>query len=300
MPRLSIDKTRQLIVAGTPTCVELLRFFQSKGSWVNLPPEVAGIRHRLKIEDYVQLYDDPRKIGMCFLLAFIDPQDLKSWGQEVDAMSPQDQEKLLEEFATDLQEIGDTLEGMFELHPSEKARLAAQKLFDAMTEDEKRAATRIQQFLWSGFLAGFHNIISVMVHGEALTTLVSKAVAGDDDAFCKAVQIDRQIYTHHPYFRQRIDKAESGGESDFLARVSYRLRTPTARGKIQYPGLWTVLAMLDMLGWLDGSLTAADILDICDEAGLHLHENRIEDSIAMNKRVRAYRKMQKTALLSSH
>jgi len=287
-------------VAGTPTCVELLRFFQGKGGWISLPPEIAGIRQRLKIEDYVLLYDDVKKIGACFALAFMDAKELKTWGEELDAMTREDQEKQLEILTSDFEEIGVALERVLEISPTEQARLEAQKAFDALSVDEKLAATRFAQFMWSGFLSAFHNVIAVMVLGEALTTLVPKAIAGDDDAFCKAVQIDRQIYIHHPYFRQRIDKAESSAESEFLSRVSYRLRTPTSRGKIQYPGLWTVLATLDMLGWLDGSLTAAQILDICDEAGLHRYENRIEDPIAMNKRVRVYRRMQKTVLLSSH
>ena len=139
-----------------------------------------------------------------------------------------------------------------------------------------------------------------MVHGEPLTSLVMKAIQGDDESFCKSIQIDRQIYTHHPYSNIRISRAREHGESAFLEQVSYRLKTPTAKGRIRYPGVWTVLAMLDTLGWLDGTLTAAEILDICDAAGLELYENRIEDAGYMSKRIRDYRRMQKSISVSSH
>ncbi len=299
MLRLSIDKTRELIVAGTPTCVEALRFFQSKGGWISLPPEIAAIRERLKINNYVVLYDDPRKISMCFLCAFMQPEEIKAWDLELSALPLEKQQEQLEEFVADFEGVGDAIEKIFDIHRTADEKRQAEREFDALPEAEKQKLIRVAQFLWSGFLTAFHNIVAVMVHGETLTSLVPKAIAGDDEAFCKAIQIDRRIYSHHPYFLQRIENAQSYGEAEFLSRAMYRLQNPTARSKIRYPGLWTVLASLDTLGWLD-DLTGAEILDICDAAGLHRWENRIEDPLALNKRVRAYKKMQKNALLSSH
>ena len=115
----------------------MLRFFQGRGGWVSLPPELAGIRQSLKIESYVLLYDDPRRIGTCFALAFMAPQELKTWGEEFDAMTHEDQEKQLQEFSSGLEEIGVALEKVFDISPAEQARLEARKAFDALSDDEK-------------------------------------------------------------------------------------------------------------------------------------------------------------------
>ena len=90
---------------------------------MSLPPELAGIRQSLKIESYVLLYDDPRRIGTCFALAFMAPQELKTWGEEFDAMTHEDQEKQLQEFSSGLEEIGVALEKVFDIFPTEQARL---------------------------------------------------------------------------------------------------------------------------------------------------------------------------------
>lgn len=300
MVRLSKEKTLLLVVSGTPACVEILRYFQGKGGWIQLPSELAILRANLRIEDYVRLYDDPRRIGVCILLAFAEPGELHAWGMELGSLTVVEQEQALEEFADSISEVNREIDRVFVWPRTGAERLKVKRDFEALSEDEQKSALRTGAFLWSAFLAGFHNILAVMIHGEPLTTLVAKAVAGDDASFCKAVQVDRQLYTHHPYFRRRIELATQNAEASFLRDVSYRLQAPSAKGKIRYPGLWTVFAILDTLGWLDGSLTAEDILDICDAAKLDRYENRIEDALYVSKRLRHYRKMQKTALLSSH
>lgn len=57
--------------------------------------------------------------------------------------------------------------------------------------------------------------------------------------------------------------------------------------------------MLDALKWLD-DLTANEILDICDAAKLDRFQNRIEDTVAVNKQLARYRRYQKTGGVSMH
>ena len=56
----------------------MLRYFQGKGGWVNLPPQVTALRAYLTIESYVELYDNPAKIGICVALAFVDQETLNA------------------------------------------------------------------------------------------------------------------------------------------------------------------------------------------------------------------------------
>lgn len=144
-----------------------------------------------------------------------------------------------------------------------------------------------------------HNFLSVMVNGEKMTSLVPKAIAGDEDAFRKAVKIDRSLLSYHPYFVDRFQSAQANGEAEFLRRLSHNNSTPGLIGKISYPGLYVVFAMLESLGWLD-EISHSEILDICDKAGLDRWQNRIEDVNYVTKRLAGYRRYQRTGGVSMH
>ena len=58
-----------------------------------------------------------------------------------------------------------------------------------------------------------------------------------------------------------------------------------------------VFACLEASQWLD-DFPHAEILDICDEAGLDRYENRIEDVNYLTKRLKDYRRFQKTGAMS--
>ena len=134
-----------------------------------------------------------------------------------------------------------------------------------------------------------------MVHGTKMTSLVPRAISGDDDAFLKAVQIDRMLLLHHPYFRDRKARAQNDGETEFLSKLSYRESNPPLRGKIRYPGLYMVFGNLESIGWLD-DLRHDEILDLCEGAGLDLYQNRIEEVNFVTKRLGEYRIWRKVNL----
>lgn len=141
------------------------------------------------------------------------------------------------------------------------------------------------------FYSFFYNTLSLMVHGQKLTTLVPLALKGDKEAFCKAVQIDRNLLDGHPYFRDTYARLLAGEDKGFLDALLYRIGNPTTRGKIRYPALYMVFTVLESFNWLDG-FTASEILDICDEAKLDRFQNRIEDENFLIKRRLEYRRFQ--------
>jgi hypothetical protein len=99
------------------------------------------------------------------------------------------------------------------------------------------------------FLASFHQMLSVMVHGEKLTTLVARAKVGDDNALVKAVQIDKRILAGIPHVRERFERASAEGERDFLDALSYRLQCAPYRGKIRHKPLWSCDELKELGGW---------------------------------------------------
>lgn len=176
---------------------------------------------------------------------------------------------------------------------TEESKAKAMAELEALSDEEKKTALKHAQYFWCYFFAHFHDTLSVLVHGERLTSLVPKAIAGDKGAFCKAIQIDRSLLSYHPYFVQRRMQATENGETEFLCDIAYRERNPTFRGKIRYPALYIVFALLETVNWLN-DLKHEEILDICDQAGLDRYQSRIEDVVYLTKRLNDYRRYQKT------
>jgi hypothetical protein len=129
--------------------------------------------------------------------------------------------------------------------------------------------------------------------------LVPKALAGDKDAFARAVQIDKNLIHEHPGFKEIHQKALTEGDTDFLEKIGYRLAAPVTRGPIRYASVFVLFAMLETLGWLD-AIRHREILDICDAANLDRWQNRIEDENAITKCLQKYRRYQKTGGVSMH
>lgn len=283
---------RRLAVMLSPECGEVLASFREKrDGWVRFQPELELVRKNSGLGDtYVLTYEDELRIYSCLMRA-IYPENTEEAVKAVDAEFCQasSDEKL-----AFINEVTDeALEGLiasFDL--SDEEREKQRQLFEALPEDEKAAEIRKLQYVLAYVFAYFYNTLSLMVHGQKLTTLVPLAMQGDKEAFAKAVQIDRNLLAGHPYFKSTYERLQTGEDKDFLDAVLYRIGNPTTRGKIRFPALYMVFATLDSFRWLD-DFTASEILDICDEAGLDRFQNRIEDETYLNKRRAEYRRYQK-------
>lgn len=260
----------------------MLIALQSTDGRLQLPRKLLALKDQLKIGNYSELYDDERKINISLLLALFGADGLKELNSEVSRMSPAD----LEAFLVELAQEGESLDvsGFFPLE-TEHGKAKAVAEYEQLSEEDKIDATKHVQFFWSFFFTQFHNALSVMVHGEKLTSLVPRAIAGNEDAFCKAIQIDRSLLSYHPYFVQRRMQATEKGETEFLRNIAYRESNPTFRGKIRFPALYMVFALLETVNWLD-DLKHGEILDICDQANLDRYQSRIEDALLSTVEIR--------------
>jgi hypothetical protein len=291
-----------LVSEKAPEYVEFFREFQSyDGGWLIWPEFLLRVKANLKLDNYVLLYEDYRKINVCLFLFLMGEDGWKQWNDDLKNLSQEDQLATIEEFAQDLiDDDGQWLAEMIgEIPASPEEESEAKSLFEAMSQEEQVFLQKRASFLFLHILSAIHNYFSIMVNGEMMTSLVPKAMTGDQEAFCKAVKIDRNLITSHPYFKSRYEEAQANGEREFLRRISVNQTSPHLLGKIRYPGLYIVFAMLDALKWLD-DLTANEILDICDAARLDRFQNRIEDTVAVNKQLARYRRYQKTGGVSMH
>lgn len=290
-----------LVSKSVPEYVEFFREFQSyDGGWLKWPDKLINIKNNLKLDSYVLLYEDQKKIDLYLLLFLMGEDGLKKWNKEFKEQDEEEQLASIDAFAQELiDESGELQEIIAEFPQTPEDEIEVVKQFELLNDEEKAAQIKSLTFLFLHILPAIHNYFAVMITGELMTSLVPKAIKGDQDAFCKAVKIDRNLIVSHPYFKQRYQEAQAKGERDFLRRISTNQVSPNLIGKIRYPGLYIVFAMLDALKWLN-DLTASQILDICDAAQLDRWQNRIEDTVAVNKQLARYRRYQKTGGVSMH
>lgn len=294
---IRLEKRQALRFAKKWTFLYVEVFFGLKqdGGRVQIGERYAQIRQ--KFGSYVQLYDDERKIGVATMLAWYGEAGLKQLKEEASTWTEADIAEYLSSLASN--EHADELEEALVLPTTEDEWRKQEELVADMPEEKKQEAAKQGAFLFSGFFAQFFNTLALMTHGAKLTALVPQAIQGDQDAFMKAVQIDRQLLTHHPYFIARKQQAQDNGETEFLRALAYRESNPNLKGKIKYPGLYMLFGLLESINWLD-DLLHEEILDLCDEIGLDRFQNRIEDVNYLTKRLVEYRHFQKTGGVSMH
>ena len=286
-PLIDLNAAAHLLKISAPDWEWLLREIESKDGFFRFPPEVAQYIERFKIANYPLLYQDERAIGNAFMLAFFTPSEAIALDRELTEASLEERGEFLTEF------LGGVVEGVNEAENvwRDKTPEQAKAEFDAMAPEEQAGAIKSLQFMSMAFLAGFYQVLSVMVHRQKITALVAHAKAGDDSAFVKAVQIDPRILTTDPYFKQRFENLHAIGNEAFRRKLSYRMQCAPYRGKVRHKSLWMGFAFLDMCGHFE-TLKDREMLDLLDEAGIGGYDNRIEDVKYLNKRRNEYRQFQ--------
>lgn len=273
-----------------PKYAELLSYLHSNNQGLAFDPEIQEIQN--KISNYVVVYDDERKIGILFFLAVMGDEGYKDFKDSLNSFTDDERQEFIDYIAQDKDNIFIEAASSFEIPQTPEEWKEARELVNALPEEERKTLEKQGLYYWAFFFSSFLNFLSLMIHGTKLTTLVQRALTGDDEAFLKAVQIDRQLLISFPYFKNRKLKAQTELDTDFLRKLSYRESISPLKGKIRFPALYMVFGILEAFGWLH-ELKHSEILDICDEAKLDRFQNRIEDVNYLSKRLKDYRDWQK-------
>lgn len=291
------DTVLALVSEAAPQFLEILGDCKDAATWRKVSKRFEEVRVRLRIDNYVLIYEDERRIGSALTNAIMSPEQQQECAREFAAASQEEQLEMLHDLGRPGGEGEKLAEEMFPEDPdAQKAQIEA---FNQLDEDGKREAVKRGQFLMGFLMAWLYEFLAVMVHGEKMTSLVPKALAGDEEAFLKAIHIDKALLTLHSKFANRHRQAILDGDRTLLDKISYHLAVPVTRGRVQLAGLFAVFAMLESLGWLN-DLRHGEILDICDAARLDRWQNRIEDENAVTKALIKYRRYQKTGGVSMH
>lgn len=280
------DQAIKAAIQLTPQYAEWMHDIQKNPSQSFFDREIANIQNNLG--KYVLMYDDELKIGRALFLTLLGDEGFKEFNTEIENLSPGDQQEWLDEMAnTDNDELTEALSKIV-IPTTPEGWQAARDEAAKLPEDQRNQAAKHGAYFWCFTFSSFFNTLSLMVHGSRLTTLVPQAIIGNDDAYLKAIQIDRLLLHHYPYFRDRKFRAQDEGDKDFLSKISYRESNSLVRTKIRYPALYILFGILDTYRWLD-DLKHKEILNICDDAGLDRYQNRIEDVNYLTKRLTEYR-----------
>lgn len=293
-PVLPLDSVVASLKSSVGDVEWMLGEIESQHGWFRFPTYITQAIENLKIQSYPLLYTNERAIAAMFLRGFMDEAEIREFCDELEAASLEERGVFLQDCLAGIDNFIENL--VIPKTPVEQE--AATKEFLALSADEQKTAAKVGQHFFCFFLSSFFQSLSVMVHGEKLTSLVSQAIAGSDEAFVKAVQIDRRILTEIPFFRERFARSQFEVDQDFSDRISYRLKNAPYRGRIRYKSLWYAFAILDQAGWLN-NMAYREIREICDEVALDGFENRIQSDKHLGNRVREYREFQKRGIVTT-
>lgn len=288
------DDIAQILKSSIPDAEWLLGRIESEQGWFRFPPYLSGIISNLRIENYPLLYASEMAIVAMLLRGFMTSEEMQAFGAELEAASLGERGEIFQELARGLDEVVERIE--IPKTPEQQAQ--ARKRFEAMSPEEQQDAIRVAQHFFCFFFASFYQNLSVMVHGEKLTSLVAQAKAGNDSAFVKAIQIDKRILTADPFFSDRFNRAQMDSDSNFCDALAYRLKTAPYRGKIRHKSLWLAFSIFESAQLLD-VLSYREIMEICDEAGVGGFDNRIQSEKHLGGRLREYREFQKRGIVTT-
>lgn len=284
---IDLATAKRTLRAMVPEWVWLLKQIESDGGYVKFPRLFTDWITNLNIGNYPILYENEKLIGSAALMAVFTPSEIAALDEKLFNSTPSERGEFLDELVEEA--LG--FEREIRIPKTSGEMREANEKFAALSEEEKRSAVKFWQYLMMSLLASFYQSLSVMVHGEKLTSLVCQAKNGNDKAFAKAVQIDKRILFSIPYFSQRYARSQLEGDHKFSELIGAHLQRPPYRGKIRHKALYLAFAFLDQAGVLQ-SIKHRDLLDICNEAGIDSHASRIDDVKNLTKRLAEYRAFQ--------
>jgi hypothetical protein len=292
-PLLDLESARALLKEALQDWEWFIAHLESEQGHFRFPKQFADLIGNLRIERYPLLYEKGEAaLGVAFGLAFMSRDELQKFDGELVAATPSERGRRVLAFCGDLEALSEEIR-----FPETEEEVQREKdRFAALSTEDQAQGVRFWQFFWMGYFSIFHQYLSLMVHGEKLTALVSQAMTGSASAFAKAVQIDKRILTAIPHFSERFERAGTQGDSEFLDEVGRRVAMPPYKGKIRHKSLWMTFAVLDSLGLLR-TLSHREILDFCDSVGVGGYKNRIEDVGNLSKRLRQYFEFQERGMV---
>lgn len=243
--KVSKSQAKRLVILVLPLYLDMFHQLKSaRGGELVWPAFIVDHRRNVKADNYVDLYDDDKRLLGAMNLAIFSKADLKEIKEDIETKGidvvQADFNYLFDEFLT-------LAEGFIKKVKDDPDSIEEPDEGESYTSEQ----IKHMQYMCISSLALYHNVFSIMVYGKRLAKLVQEAIDGDDESFLKAIKVDHSLIHHHTYFKERFSTAYQSQEVGFLKRVHEKQSAPSLTGRIKHRGLYTLFYFLDMLEVLD-------------------------------------------------
>jgi len=280
-----------IIKRVAPAFLALQSHLEGTNGHLTLPKSLNRLIGGLNLGNYPELYYDENRIWIAFLLSVLTREELEEFGRDFETLSPNETGEVL---LAGLDEPDEFLE-FFERSDwgRDKRFLAvARRDFRALSAMERKLAVYRTQLRLGAYLASFYQTLSLMVWGQKLTTLVSRARDGSLVDACKAIRIDKRIQLAVPEVKHMWFEATTSGsleERELLQKAYY---TPPYKGRFSHKAAYAVFAILDQLNVLE-HLSHSVVLDMFNESSVFAGGEHVCDVKTVAKLLQKYRELRK-------
>jgi hypothetical protein len=237
-------------------------------------PKIREAMRRTNIVDWAKHYQDPTNALKTYLLMVMSPDEINKLNQDVLAMSSAEQASFLDDI---IKEVTDGLDEDDDQAPEEL--------------DPERAA----QF-WYFAMPTVYNFLAYVAHRKSIYQLVAEAMAGDDDSYLKAIQVDKSTLTHIPYFVERNRRAADEGDINFLRQIATYRQKPILRTQTRLLPLVMLLSYLYQMNMLDQLCEDMEwLLGLCEQTGIYGDGQGAADLESFKKTIRRFKNEQQIA-----
>lgn len=243
--QISKAQAKRLVTLVLPLYLQTFHELKSaRGGELVWPPSIVKQKQNMKASNYVDLYDDDKRLVGAMSLAIFNKvqhkkikEGIKNKGIDIAQAAFDDLFDEFLAFAHDLiQKIQDDPDSIEE--QGEEVSYTPEQISQ-------------MQYLFISSLALYHNVFSIMVYGKSLSKLVQEAIGGNDKSFLEAIKVDHSLLPEHHYFKERYAKAVQNQEVNFTQKVLAKQSAPSLTGRIKHQGLYAMFYFLDMLQVLD-------------------------------------------------
>lgn len=276
--QLTKDRSQVLIRLVLPLYLEMFHQLKAqRGGDLVWPTFVVDQKKNLKASNYVDLYDDDKRFLSAMTLAIFDKEEIQEIKKEVENEGHAKLYAHLDEFFDEF---------IIDAHKLLK-KLREDPSFDDKT-DQSVTPEQFQYFFVSS-LAIYHNVFSIMVYGKGLAKLVQEAISGNDKSFLQAIKVDHNLIYDHPYFRDRLAKANQNQEIVFLKRAHEQQLAPSLSGRVKHKGLYTMFYILDKIQVLD-KFTCKELFYLYDDCDIKDYETPPYDLSSFSEHLKKYKR----------
>lgn len=288
-PVVSPAVAEALLLAVVPTFVLLQKQIFDRAGDLPVHADINALISRLKIEDYPILYRDERLIWANFLFGELGRDNFQAFCAEAETLSLEARSDLLLSMVSDAEEeVAGVVDSLFIKDKRVLVRL--RRDFRRLSPSQQKGAVESARRCAGALLAGFYQSMSLMTHGEKLTSLVAKAIDGDIEAAAKAIQVDKRIYLEIPEIKRMWFRIMSSPGTPEARRFLAAHGVAPFGGGLEYRAAYLIVALLDQLQLLD-AISNVRLLELMDRAGIVSVTNEpFPEQKAFDRVVREYKR----------